>query len=156
MNGKIIGVFIVGTGVIAGVVLYYLQVFGYYGTVASDDLTIKLTLLATNEPDVILAEDVQAIDGDSSPLKYRACFTTSHDHAMLTETYVVIDNAVPLIAPSWFDCFDAEEIGEALAADQAIAYLWQAEIRDGVDRVVAILDDGRGFAWNQLNEKYSD
>ena len=156
MSGKIIGIFIVASGLIAGVAIYYLQVFGFYDEVNADDLEIKLTLLATGTPDIILAENVQAIDADSSPLRFRACFTTPHDHAMLTETYVVYEKPVPLIGPSWFDCFDAVEIGIALENDLGIAYLSQASIQDGIDRVVAILDDGRGFVWHQLNEKYSD
>ncbi|KMW56759.1 Pyruvate carboxylase [Candidatus Rhodobacter oscarellae] len=119
-------------------------------------MQIKLTLVATDTPDLILAENVQAIDGSSSPLRFRACFETPHDHAMLTVTYVVHTAPEPLIAPGWFDCFDAKAIGAALEADQAIAYLGEAEIADGVDRVIAIFDDGRGFAWHQLNEKYKD
>ena len=50
----------------------------------------------------------------------------------------------------------AETVGKALENEQAIAYLAQANIHDGVDRVVAIFDDGRAFAWHQLNEKYKD
>ena len=43
--------------------------------------------------------------------------------AMLTETYKTYEGAVPLIAPSWFDCFDATAIGEALEKGEAIAFL---------------------------------
>ena len=156
MNGKLIGGFIALSGLIAGVAIYYLQVYGFYDEVAPEDLEISLTLAATGELEALEASEVQAIDGDSSPLKFRACFKTSVENAVLRETYVAAEKPVPLTAPGWFDCFDAEAIGAALEAGQAQACLAQAEVRDGVDRVVAIMEDGRGFAWHQLNEKYSE
>lgn len=156
MNGKLIGGFIALSGLIAGVAIYYLQVYGFYDEVAPEDLEISLTLAATGELEALEASEVQAIDGDSSPLKFRACFKTSVENAVLRETYVAAEKPVPLTAPGWFDCFDAEAIGAALEAGQAQAYLGQVEVRDGVDRVVAIMEDGRGFAWHQLNEKYSE
>ena len=48
-----------------------------------------------------------------------------------------------------FHGYDVEATGDG-------AYLAQADIHDGFDRVVAIFDDGRGFAWHQLNEKYAE
>ena len=156
MNGKLIGGFIALSGLVAGVAIYYLQVYGFYDEVAPEDLEISLTLAATGAFEALEASEVQAIDGDSSPLKFRACFKTSVENAVLRETYVAAEKPVPLTAPGWFDCFDAEAIGAALEAGQAQAYLGQAEVRDGVDRVVAIMEDGRGFAWHQLNEKYSE
>ena len=156
MNGKLIGGFIALSGLIAGVAIYYLQVYGFYDEVAPEDLEISLTLAATGALEALEASEVQAIDGDSSPLKFRACFKTSVENAVLRDTYVAAEKPVPLTAPGWFDCFDAEAIGAALEAGQAQAYLGQAEVRDGVDRVVAIMEDGRGFAWHQLNEKYSE
>ena len=74
----------------------------------------------------------------------------------MTETYAVYDAPTPLTAPGWFDCFDAEAIGTALEAGEAFAFLGQKNIHDGVDRVVAVFPDGRAYAWNQLNEKYSE
>lgn len=71
--------------------------------------------------------------------------------AMMTESYVVTDKAVPLVAPGWFGCFDAERLGEDLESGAAIAFLGQENIEYGIDRMVAMYPDGRGFAWNQLN-----
>ena len=34
----------------------------------------------------------------------------------------------------------------------AMTSLAHADIRNGVDRVVAVLEDGRAFTWHQLNE----
>ena len=55
--------------------------------------------------------------------------------------------------PAWADRIRARA---ALEAGEAIAFLGQKDITDGVDRVVAIFPDGRAFAWNQLNEKYAE
>ncbi len=55
-----------------------------------------------------------------------------------------------MTAPGWFDCFDANAIGEALERGEALAFLSQAEIAVGVDRVVAVFPDGRAYAWHQL------
>jgi hypothetical protein len=69
---------------------------------------------------------------------------------MLTETYRAYQGATPLNAPSWFDCFDATEIGAALENGQALAFLSQSNIAPDVDRVVAVFADGRAFAWHQF------
>ena len=156
MKGKLLAMGIVGITAIAAAAMYYLQVYAFYEEVSGDAISIELTNVASGQPEPILADNVKAIDADSSPLRFRACFTTPHGHSMLTETYVVYENPVPLTAPGWFDCFNANEVGQALENEAAIAYLAQAEIHDGVDRVVAIFDDGRAFAWHQLNEKYAD
>jgi hypothetical protein len=63
---------------------------------------------------------------------------------------------VPLVAPGWFDCFDAEAIGTALERSEGTALMGTPEIRDGVDRIVALFPDGRGYVWHQLNETYQD
>ena len=73
---------------------------------------------------------------------------------MLTETYALYDAPTPLIAPGWFDCFDAMQIGAELEAGAAMAFLSEPDIHPGVDRVVAVFPDGRAFAWHQLNESH--
>ena len=93
----------------------------------------------------------RAIDATSSPIRYRACFETSMSHAMLTKTYELDEQAVPLTAPGWFGCFDAAEIGAALEEGRALAFMGTANIEYGIDRVVAIHEDGRGWVWDQLN-----
>lgn len=156
VNGKVVGVFLAATAVIGGIGAYALNVYAFYEDVPAPDADIQLTLVATQEPESIFASDIEAIDATSSPLRFRACFTTTLSQAMLTETYVTYENAVPLTGPGWFDCYDAAEIGAALEGELAIAYLSQENVHDGVDRVVAIFDDGRGYAWHQLNEELSE
>ena len=154
MSGKLVGIFLVASGLIGGIALYILQVYVFFDEVTAEDVEIQLTLSATGQPEPIQVRDLQAIDGTSSPLKFRACFATDLSEATLAETFEAIDHAEPLTAPGWFDCFDADAIGDALQTGRATAFMGQAEIRDGVDRVVALFPDGRGFAWHQLNEKY--
>lgn len=152
MNGKFVGIFIVLAAVAAGVGLYVSQVYSFYEPVSatgSDD--VQMTLLANNQPEVILYENFEAIDADSSPIRYRACFTTAMSPPLLTETYKAYDKAVPNVAPGWFDCFNAEEIGAALRSGEALAFLGTENIHYGIDRVVAVMPDGRGFAWHQIN-----
>ena len=156
MSGKLLGIIIVSIALIAGAAVYYLQVYAYYGAVSAETAQIRLMPLANEEPEEIIVTEFEGIDADSSPLRFRACFTTPLSQAMLTETYQVYGAAEPLVAPSWFDCFDATEIGEALVRGEAIAFLSERDIADGVDRVVAVFDDGRAFAWHQLNETYRD
>nr|WP_282569327.1 DUF6446 family protein [Aliiroseovarius sp. S1339] len=155
VSGKVIGIFIVGIALIAGVAIYWLQVYAFYDDV-SLDTQLRMTNVVTGEPEIVLYDSFQGIDADSSPLRFRGCFTTTMSLAMLTETYEVYEQATPLTAPGWFDCFDASQIGAALEVGEAIAFLGERNIQDGVDRVIAIFPDGRGYAWHQLNEKYSE
>ena len=152
MNGKLVAGVIVAAGLIAGAAMYYLQVYAYYERVpATGEGDVRLASLATGAPEPILYDAFQAIDADSSPVRYRACFTTPLSQAMLSETYVIFEAPVPLTGPGWFGCYDAAEVDAALADGSAIAFLGQQNVTYGIDRVVAILDDGRGFAWNQIN-----
>ncbi|THD82268.1 histidine kinase [Aliigemmobacter aestuarii] len=152
MSGKIVGVFIVLSALVAGIAIYWLQVYAFYEPAAfTPGEEIRLVPLDRDAPEVIVVENIEGIDATSSPLRFRACFTTPLTQAMLTETYRVYDDPVPLVAPGWFACFDAVEIGAALERGEAIAFLSEREIADGVDRVVAVFGDGRAYAWHQLN-----
>ena len=157
MNGKIVGGSIVLIGAIAGIAMYWLQVYAFYEEASfAPGQEIRLTLIEGGQPEPILVEDITGIDADSSPLRFRACFRTPMTQGMLTETYQIYQGAVPLTAPGWFDCFDAAAIGEALEKGEAIAFLSEPEIHPGVDRVVAVFPDGRAYAWHQLNASLSD
>ena len=63
-----------------------------------------------------------------------------------------LDEQTPRNAPAWFDCFDAEAIAEELKAGSALTFLGQKNIHYGVDRIVAITEDGRGYIWHELND----
>jgi Family of unknown function (DUF6446) len=151
--GRIAAGSLVVIGALGGVAMWYLQVYAFYEPVAfQPGEEIRLTPIVSAMPEPILAEDVTGIDSDSSPIRFRACFTTPLSLAMLSETYVTYHGAEPLIAPGWFDCFDAEAIGTALERGEALAFLSERSIHPGVDRVVAVFPDGRAFAWHQLND----
>ena len=154
MSGRIVGIFFILAMLIAGGGLYYTQVYAFYDDPKSTEAAVlSLKAAGLDEQRDLPVTDMISVDKDSSPLGYRACFTVKNSLAMLTETYELIE-AVPLEAPNWFHCFDADEIGLAIEEGRALTFLGQHEIKDGVDRVIAVLDDGRGFAWHQLNEKY--
>ncbi len=150
--GKFLSAVLITSGIAAGIGMYYLQVYAYYEEVPAEQAgQVLLTSVVSGQPEAITATDATAIDSGSSPIRYRSCFETTYSMAMMTETYVVTDKAVPLVAPGWFGCFDAERLGEDLESGAAIAFLGQENIEYGIDRMVAMYPDGRGFAWNQLN-----
>lgn len=152
MSGKAIALVLVICSALAGGGLYYLQVYGFYNEIppsgASD---VQLTALHSGKPEPIIHEEFQSIDAESSPLRYRACFTTSLNLETLTETFVVHDGPVPNVAPGWFGCFNASKVGAALESGSAIAFLGTGNIVYGFDRVVAVSRDGHGYVWHQLN-----
>ena len=147
---RIIIVLILLTGAVAGGLMYYQQVYAYYDEVEFTPEAVQMTSLTSGTPEPLLVEDFDAIDAESSPLRYRACFTTPISLATLTETFVIVDEAEPRVAPAWFDCFDAEQIGADIRTD-AVVFMGVENIQYGIDRVVAVYPDGRGYAWHQIN-----
>ena len=147
---RIIIVLILLTGAVAGGLMYYQQVYAYYDEVEFTPEAVQMTSLTSGMPEPLLVEDFDAIDAESSPLRYRACFTTPISLATLTETFVIVDEAEPRVAPAWFDCFDAEQIGADIRTD-AVVFMGVENIQYGIDRVVAVYPDGRGYAWHQIN-----
>lgn len=152
MNGKIVGLAILISAGIAGAALYYLQVYGFYEEATAEVQEVRLMSLASQSPEAIEAAGITAIDAESSPIRFRACFTTPASLAMLSETYVLLDRATPRNAPDWFDCFDAASIGAELGAGTALAFLGEKNVAFGVDRIVAVTEDGRGYIWHELND----
>ena len=144
MTGKILVGVMAAVALAVALSVYYLQVFYYYDRVTLD----AVTLTTPDGETGIDATDIRAIDATSSPIRFRACFETAPGAGTSAVPY---DGAVPLTAPFWFDCFDADAIGAALEDGTARAYLGTKNIDYGVDRIVAITDDGRGFVWHQLN-----
>ena len=86
--GQFLAGFTVFSALLAGGAMYYLQVYAFYEEVSAQGEDVRLVSLMSGEPEPILFENFQAIDGSSSPIRYRACFTTEMSHALLTETYV--------------------------------------------------------------------
>ncbi len=151
MSGKLIGICIMLTALIGGIAIYYLQVYHFYEEVAVEQTKIQLVSVVSEQPEEIIIDEFQGIDAESSPLRFRSCFTTPMNHSILTETYQLASDPEPNVAPGWFDCFDAIQIGADLESGVALAFVGQENIAKGVDRIVAIYDDGRAYAWHQLN-----
>ncbi len=152
MTGKILVIIIVLSAAIAGIALYYTQVYGFYATVVpngNDD--VVLAPLDGSEPQVIDYTYFKAIDAESSPIRYRACFTTSAKLDSLAAQFLPSAHVVPRNAPGWFECFDSAFVAQALEEGHAQAFVSVKNIAFGVDRIVAITDDGRGYVWHELN-----
>lgn len=90
----------------------------------------------------------RGIDARSSPIKLRACFDLDPADVANAPT---AEKPTPLIAPGWFDCFDAGALTRALEGGEATAYLAEANAPYGFSRVIAVYPDGRAYLWRQLN-----
>jgi len=164
MSGRLLISLMLGFALIFGAVLWYFQNYAFYYTLPAPDagitgeaqptkgvVDLRLTRLNDAAPEAITVAGFQGIDADTSPLKFRACFTFGRSIPMMTETYVIYQAPTPLKAPVWFDCFDSAKLTDDLQSGTALAFLGQADIQYGVDRVIAVYDDGRSYAWNQIN-----
>lgn len=150
--GRFVVLLLLACALTAGVALYYLQVYGYYDTVTPQPgRDVQLVSQATNQPEPIAYDDFQAIDAESSPIRYRACFTVTADLETLAAGYTPMAGIAPRNAPFWFDCFDAEDIARQIENGTARLFLGGKNVHYGVDRIIAITTDGRGYAWNELN-----
>lgn len=153
MNGKLFASGIVVLAVIFGAAIYYLQIYGFYRTVPTTGaLDVQLLTLESGQSEPVEHGDFQAIDADSSPIRYRSCFTTPLTLDGARARYVAAPKVLPRNAPGWFDCYDAAAIGAAIEAGTAATFISVKNIAYGVDRVIAITADGRGYAWHTLNE----
>ncbi|CUH75442.1 hypothetical protein TRM7557_00389 [Tritonibacter multivorans] len=152
MTGKLLSVILILSGLLAGAAMYYLQVYGFYQSVdARPGQDVVLLPLGRETPQAIQYSAFEAIDADSSPIRYRACFETTLRADELAQLYTLSETQDPRNAPGWFDCFDAAALGAALKDGSATAFMGQKNIEFGVDRIVAITNDGRGFVWHELN-----
>lgn len=138
MSGRTLMIALIGFSVIFGAALWYFQTHGWYEPV--ENLT-EITV----DGQTIAVADYQGIDGSSSPLKLRGCFTMEPAAAPVAE------RPDPLIAPGWFDCFDAEAISGDIASGTALPLLAEFNTPYGFDRIVAYYPDGRAFQWRQIN-----
>jgi Family of unknown function (DUF6446) len=93
--------------------------------------------------------EFRGIDAPSSPIKLRACFRVEPGAFAEAPT---AEAPVPLVAPGWFDCFDAGALTAALETGEARGVVAaRGEFAD-TERLVAVYPDGRAFMWRQLTE----
>ena len=122
------------------------EVSGGVGPVA---VAISLTPVNGGVPEEILHENVQATRDNAVPESLWACFSTPMSMGLLKESYEVLDTVAPTQPVSALGCFDAAAVTAAVESGAAVAFLGERDIWPGVDRLVAIYEDGRAVAWNQ-------
>ncbi len=156
--GKFLALFTLAAAVVVGGAVYYLQVYAFYEpvTLAQEpsgpgETRILMSPRKGGRAEPVPVGSFRGIDAASSPLRFRACFEILLPPEELRETYLPYEDPVPLVAPGWFDCFDARAIGAALEEGRAQAFLGEANIRYGIDRVIAVDEAGRAYAWHQIN-----
>ena len=140
VNGKYVATGLVGFTLLFGLVLWWVQNHAFYQETQADEA--EVVIAGTVYP----VTEWKRIDATSSPLKMRACFLIRDT----IDAPPAID-PVPLVAPGWFRCFNAEVIGENLASDYVTAYTAQFNDPYGFDRIVAVFPGGRAYMWRQPN-----
>ncbi len=152
MIGKLLVIILVLCAIVAGTSMYYLQVYGfYYDVEPKPGQDVVLLPSDGSVAEAIEYRNFRAIDADSSPIRYRACFETDLTPEQLTATYTQVEEAEPLNAPGWFDCYDAVSLADELNDGYARAFISTKNVHFGVDRIVAVTKDGRGYVWHALN-----
>ncbi len=146
MTGRGIVLTLLAIALLFGAALVYMQFYAFYEETEADSVEIA----GARYP----VTGWQGIDASSSPLKLRACFRFAGDPAEVTGP--APEDPTPLVPPPWFDCFDAEAIAKALAAGEARAILAATGEAQGVERVVAVFPDGRGYMWRQLTPEFAN
>ncbi|WP_227284648.1 DUF6446 family protein [Boseongicola sp. H5] len=148
-SGRWLAITIIVITAVFGAFLWYFQTRAYYEPVALSALPVTLADGTVIPLDVT---DFHGIDAETSPLRFRACFSVAPESAArVLAGGRPAEDAAPLIAPGWFDCYDAFALGADIETGAAQAIRATPEIARGVDRIIALYPDGRGFAWHQLN-----
>ncbi len=158
MSGRVIVIGMLVIALAAGALLWWTQTRAFYVEVDGvGEIEIAGTAFAVRS--------YEGIDAESSPIKMRGCFemdASDVDAALAAGADLTAEaiarkvDIVPLTAPDWFECFDAEAVGTALERGEATAVVAERGAADGVDRIVVLWPDGRGVTWRQLNEKYAE
>lgn len=151
MNGKIPAAILVVGAVVVGAGVFYMQVYGYYERLDQGVVASQITAAAPDGTMRLLpVSEAEGIDANSSPLRWRACFTLEDD-VPDPATLVPYEGATPLVGPGWFSCYDAGAVTRALESGEAHAWLSAAGVHSDVDRVIALWPDGHGVGWHQLD-----
>ena len=143
MTGRTLMIGFIAFTAVFGGALWGVQTRAFYEETEADRVEIAGESYAVS--------DWQGIDAATSPLKLRACFTLPE-----APDAPVAADPTPLIAPGWFECFDAGMITRALESGEATAYLAEEEEFEGANRLVARFPDGRAYMWRQLTPEFAD
>ena len=138
-----IALFGVALALFAGA-LWWFQTRAYYETLTGDGHVLV-------QGQQLPVAEFQGIDAPTSPLKLRACFRLADGTAPdALAIFPAAQDATPLTAPSWFDCFDAQDLTYALRDGPVRAVVAESNAPYGFDRIVALSPEGRGWMWRQL------
>jgi hypothetical protein len=119
------------------------------GGIGPVDVTIALTPVGGGLAKEILLDGLSATSDNTMPESLWACFETPLSMGLLTESYEVTEDVAPTNPVSALQCFDADEVKNAISTGQVVAFVGERDVWPGVDRVVAVYLDGRAVAWNQ-------
>jgi len=145
MTGRTLIVLLLGFTVLFGATLWWVQTRAFYEETEAETVTIAGRSYPVTE--------WRGIDATTSPLKLRACFRLAEGAAVDAPA---AEKPTPLVAPAWFECFEAEALTRDLEAGRARAFLAAEEEFDGANRMVAVYPDGRAFMWRQLTPEFAE
>jgi len=146
MNGKVTVIIILGGSFCFGILFFYFQTFAYYREVSG----LQKIIVDSKRIEVW---NYQGIRASTSALKMRSCFNTE---VKTFHNLTLAKNPQPLTAPFWFSCFNSKDLQNAIDDGTAKAYIAVENEVKGIDRLVVIYPDGKGYEWRQLNKKYLD
>lgn len=116
------------------------------------DVSFELQLAGEGGFEAIKAENLQAVIAGTGVNALWACFETAGGLASLKKAYRGAAQAEPSASPVTLPCFDADRIAADLETGAALAFKSTGDVAPGFDRMIAIYDDGRAFAWHQRME----
>jgi len=108
--------------------------------------TIRMAPYIGDKPETIAVDGLRAVAA-ADPMTFHGCFETALSYGLLTETYQTYDRPNPGFGT--MDCFDAGVLHKDLMSGTAIAFVGEKNIQPGIDRVIAVYDDGRAYVWHQ-------
>ena len=149
MKGNIFVILLLSFTLLFGATLWYFQNYAYYERNDVNDMTI--TLMGTGSKINVELDEIKSINSSTSPLKFRSCLRINNQALETIENYLPYSEGIPLRAPNWFKCFNVKNITNDLQSGKAMAYLSEANIEYGIDRVLAIYPNGEAYAWHQIN-----
>ncbi|MEM9210284.1 MAG: DUF6446 family protein [Pseudomonadota bacterium] len=141
MTGKLLMSGLIAIALAIGAGIYY------SATIASYDEVRDVDQVRVGETSWGVS-NYRGIDGETSPLKLRACFDFELPY-VFDATHA--DDATPLVTPGWFDCFDAVQIEADLRTGDATAIISTENEPFGFTTFIAHYPDGRGYLWRQIN-----
>jgi hypothetical protein len=150
MSGNIFVVLLISFSLIFGLTLWYFQNYAYYEKNSLNNMTMTLSNSGSEEP--VKFNNIQSINSQTSPLKFRSCFKLKSSSSNSLDKYLPYEKATPLRAPRWFKCFNVEKITSDLKLGLAKSYLSKENIEFGIDRVIAVYPNGLAFSWHQIND----